>query len=112
MAWRSVVVFVSFAACVASSVMRCRALCISFSAPSAVWIREMPSCTFAVARSSPRICQRIFSEMLRPAASSAERLMRKPEESFSVDFRLLSVVAFNWRPAFAAVRLCETVIDI
>ena len=46
-----------------------------------------------LACATPRICARIFSEMASPAASSAARLMRRPLESFSIDFdRLISVL--------------------
>ena len=60
--------------------MRCRMVCVSFSAPSAVWMRLMPSWALLVAWFRPRIWARSFSEMARPAASSAARLIRRPED--------------------------------
>ena len=48
---------------------------VSWRAPSAVWISETPSCEFLVACSKPLICERIFSEIARPAASSPARLI-------------------------------------
>ena len=49
--------------------------CTSFNAPSAVCTQEIPSCAFADACVSPLICLLIFSEMDKPAASSAARLI-------------------------------------
>ena len=69
-----------------SSRTRCRIECISFSAPSAVCTSEMPSCALRLAWAVPRIWARMPSEIARPAASSAARLMRRPEDSFSIDF--------------------------
>ena len=63
----------------------------SVSAPSAVCATEMPSWALRVACLSPEIWARRFWEMTRPAASSAARLMRNPEESFS---RLLPIEVF------------------
>src|SRR3954454_14224759 len=45
-------------------------------APSAVWTSETPSWMLRWFWPRPRIWARIFSEMARPAASSAARLMR------------------------------------
>ena len=41
----------------------------------------------------PAISPLIFSEIERPAASSAARLMRKPDDSFSIDLEALTVFA-------------------
>ena len=54
----------------------------------------------------PRIWLLIFSEIARPAASSAARLMRYPEESFSVDFARLLETMPNIRFAFMDCILC------
>ena len=70
----------------ASSRTRCRIECISFRAPSAVCTSEMPSWALRLAWAVPRIWARMPSEIARPAASSAARLMRRPDESFSMDF--------------------------
>ena len=64
--------------CTLSSRTRCRIACISFSAPSAVWTSEMPSWALRLACAVPRIWARMPSEIARPAASSAARLMRRP----------------------------------
>src|SRR5262245_57230175 len=45
------------------------------------------------------------SEMPRPAASSAALLMRKPEDSFSIDFASLLDVRERFRCALCASRL-------
>ena len=81
-----------FGAWIDSSRTRCRIECISFSAPSAVWTSEMPSCALRLAWAVPRIWARMPSEIARPAASSAARLMRRPDESFSIDFEASSRV--------------------
>ena len=88
----------------ASSRTRCRIECTSFSAPSADWTSDTPSSELRLAWATPRIWARIFSEMARPAASSAARLMRRPDESFSIDFDMLIAVADNCRWAFRAPR--------
>ena len=76
------------AAWTARSRMRCRIECTSESAPSAVCTTEMPSWALRMATLVPPTCERRPSLMERPAASSAARLIRKPEESFS---RLLAI---------------------
>src|SRR4028118_1027960 len=63
--------------------MRWRMLWDSFSAPSAVCTTDMPSWALRGATLRPPTCERRPSEMARPAASSAARLMRKPLDSFS-----------------------------
>ncbi|OQC27763.1 MAG: hypothetical protein BWX67_02347 [Thermotogae bacterium ADurb.Bin062] len=91
----------SFAACTASSLILCRIEWVSFSAPSAVWIRDIPSCAFRDACSNPRICALIFSLIANPAASSAARLILKPvdnrssERPISVLINVLFLQAFN-----------------
>ncbi len=85
--------------CTASSRMRCRIECISFSEPSAVCTSEMPSWALRLAWAVPRIWARMPSEIARPAASSAARLMRSPEESFSID--LDSAIEVFWRLRWA-----------
>src|SRR3954449_10609950 len=57
----------------------------------------MPSWALRCAWSRPLIWLRIFSEMPRPAASSAARLMRWPLESFSIDFEAADADAVSWR---------------
>ena len=85
-ALRSRLVSTPLADCTARKRTRCNTLCVSFRPPSAVWIREMASCEFATARPKPITCALKFSAMLNPAASSAARLIRYPEDSFSMDF--------------------------
>ena len=69
----------------ARSRARCSMEWTSVRAPSAVCITLMPSWALRVATLRPPTCERRFSLMTRPAASSPARLMRKPEESFSRD---------------------------
>lgn len=55
---------------------------------------------------SPLISRRIFSEMASPAASSAERLIRYPEASFSMARVLFPVFTPSVLSAFIASKLC------
>jgi len=66
---------------------------------------RMPSCAFFEARFRPRICDRIFSETARPEASSPARLIRIPDESFSVSFWTSRFVTPRERLANMALRL-------
>src|SRR5659263_146799 len=77
--------FESFALWTARSRIRWRIACDSVSAPSAVCTTEMPSWALRTATLRPPTCERRPSEIARPAASSAARLMRKPDDSFSSD---------------------------
>ena len=70
-------------------------LCTSDSAPSAVCSIEMPSCALRTAMFRPLICERIFSLMARPAASSAALLILSPVESVRMDFWSALLVAFS-----------------
>src|SRR4051794_6626176 len=88
--------------------MRWRMLCVSVSAPSAVCTTEMPSWVLRTATFRPPICERRPSEMARPAASSAARLMRKPEESFSSDLLIWPSVTDRLRYALSAAMLLLT----
>ncbi len=65
-----------FLYCTASSRMRWSIEWTSSRLPSAVWTIETPSWMLRWACAMPRICERMDSEMPRPAASSAARLMR------------------------------------
>ena len=67
---------------------------ISSRAPSAVWIIERPSCAFIEAWFRPPICDCNFVEIAMPAASSAELLIRKPEDNRCIDL-LRSLPAWN-----------------
>ena len=109
---RSVSEFVPFADWTASSFMRCSIDCTSLRAPSAVCTADMPSDALVEARSSPLICFLIFSDIARPAASSAARLILYPEESFSVDFDCCDVVTLSMRLEFIACILCCTTIPL
>ena len=73
---RELVLFESLAPWTARSRMRCRIEVTSLSAPSAVWMTEMPSCALRPAWAMPEICDCRPSEIDRPAASSAALLMR------------------------------------
>ena len=75
----------SLADCTARSRMRWRIEWVSVSPPSAVCTTLTPSWVLRTATLRPPICERRPSEIARPAASSAARLMRKPLESFSRD---------------------------
>ncbi len=87
----------SLAACTDRSRIRCRMEWLSVSAPSAVWTTEMPSWVLRTATLRPPTCERRPSEMARPAASSALRLMRKPLESFSRDLDICDWVTDRFR---------------
>ena len=95
-------------ACTDRSRMRWRMLCVSVSAPSAVCTTEMPSWVLRTATLRPPICERRPSEMARPAASSAARLIRKPEESFSSDLLIWPSVTDRLRYALSAAMLLLT----
>ncbi len=97
MAARASPLFESLPACTARSRMRCRIAWVSVSAPSAVWTTEMPSWALREACLRPPTCERRPSEMARPAASSAARLMRNPLESFSSDFDIWPCVTERLR---------------
>ena len=87
----------SLADCTARSRMRWRIECVSVSAPSAVCTTLTPSWVLRTATLRPPICERRPSEMARPAASSAARLMRKPLESFSSDLLIWPCVTDRLR---------------
>ena len=95
-------------ACTDRSRMRWRMLCVSVSAPSAVCTTEMPSWVLRTATFRPPIWDRRPSEMARPAASSAARLMRKPEESFSSDLLIWPSVTDRLRYELSAAMLVLT----
>src|SRR5690606_16908370 len=92
----SLSLYVPFAFCTASSFSLTSMLLTSSSAPSAVCISEMPSCAFLAAWLRPLICALIFSEMDRPAASSAARFILFPDDSFSMDLPAAVFVTNSW----------------
>src|SRR6476620_2140363 len=57
----------------------------------------MPSCALRTATLRPPTCERRPSEIARPAASSAARLMRKPLDSFSSDLLIAPCVTDRLR---------------
>ncbi len=63
----------------------------------------MPSWALRTAWFRPRTCPRSFSEIVRPAASSAARLIRSPLDSFSTLFASDMPVVFRLRCAFTAL---------
>ena len=81
----------------ARSRMRWRMEVTSLRAPSAVWATEMPSWALRVATLRPPIWLRSDSLLTRPAASSAARLIRKPDDSFSSDLPRLPSVTERFR---------------
>ena len=87
----------ALAACTERSRIRCRIECTSESAPSAVCTTEMPSWALRMATLVPPTWARRPSLIDRPAASSAARLMRKPEESFSRLFDICPSVTVRFR---------------
>src|SRR5919198_1645015 len=89
----------------ASSRTRWRMEWTSSRLPSAVCTIETPSWMLRWACARPRICARIFSEMPRPAASSAALLMRRPDERRSIDLETLSEVIDSRRCASIASML-------
>src|SRR3954447_11015684 len=96
---------VPFLYCTASSRTRCSMLCTVCRAPSAVWTSETPSDELRWAWARPRIWARIFSEMARPAASSAARLMRWAELRRSIDSDTLALTFERLRWALNASTL-------
>src|SRR3954447_8159646 len=82
--------------------MRCRIEWVSVSAPSAVCTTLTPSCALRTATFRPPTCERRPSEMAKPAASSAARLMRKPLESFSRDLPIWLSETYRVRYEFIA----------
>src|SRR3954466_2869097 len=82
--------------------MRCRIACASVSAPSAVCTTDTPSCALRTATLRPPTWARRPSEIARPAASSAARLIRKPLDSFSSDLDICPSVMDRFRYAFCA----------
>ena len=64
--------------CTASSRIRCKESCIVERAPSATFIRLIPSAALFVPTEYPFVCARSFSLMASPAASSAALLIRFP----------------------------------
>src|SRR4051794_19100541 len=88
--------------------MRCSMLATSFSAPSAVWTTEMPSCALLTAWPMPPICALMFWLITRPDASSAAELIREPDESFCRLLETAESVADRLRYASNAVTLVLT----
>ena len=91
--------------CTARSRTRWSIECTSASEPSAVCTIDTASCALRWAWSRPPIWARSFSLMARPAESSAARLIRKPEDSRSMDLDILSEVATRLRWALNASML-------
>ena len=89
----------------ASSRTRPSMLCTSWSEPSAVCTSEIASCALRWAWPRPPIWARSFSEMASPAASSAARLIRKPEARRSIDFADCAEVFTSCRWALNASTL-------
>src|ERR1700709_1732301 len=88
--------------------MRCRIEVLSDSAPSAVCTTLVPSWVLRTAWVSPPICERRPSEIARPAASSAARLIRSADESRSSDLLIALFVVDRLRYAFIAAMLVLT----
>src|SRR5437764_3604343 len=112
---RDSVSWVPLAAWTARSRTRCRMAVVSSSAPSPVCSMLMPSWAFWLACWKPPIWARSFSLMERPAASSAARLMRKPEDSFSRLDDIAFCVSLRCRYAFIApmlVLICRPILSL
>ena len=88
-----------------SSRSRCRMSWLSWRYPSAVWMKEMPFCEFCTAMRRPRICDLIFSDTARPDASSPARLIRMPDESFSMSLSEAILLNFRLRSVNMALML-------
>jgi hypothetical protein len=78
------------------------------SAPSAVCTTLTASWVLRTAWVMPPICERRPSEIASPAASSAARLIREPEESRSSEVVRASLVVARLRWAFIATVLVVT----
>src|SRR3569623_33557 len=109
---RSVSDSVAFEAWTARSRIRCKLEVTSSRAPSAVWIIEIPSWAFIAAWFSPPIWDCIFVEMARPAASSAELVIRKPDDNRCIEVcrALLALKRACW--AFREATLVRIDIDM
>src|SRR4051812_19712954 len=99
---------VPFWYCTASSRVRCSMEWISFNEPSAVWTSDTASWVLRWAWPRPLTWPRSRSLIARPAASSAARLIREPDESFSIDFCSLLFVPTRLRWALNASMLLFT----
>jgi hypothetical protein len=76
----------------ASSFIRSRMLETVFTAPSAICSIEVPWAALRDACWSERLSARSLFAIARPAASSPERLIRKPLDSCAIDlFRFIEV---------------------
>ncbi len=67
----------------------------SSSAPSVVCTIETAVSLLSMPCCRPEICARICSEITRPAASSAARLMRRPLDSRSSDLAIMASFLIN-----------------
>jgi hypothetical protein len=83
--------------CTARSRTRWSSEWTSPSAPSAVCTRLIPSWALRWATLNPPTFERRFSLMDSPAASSAARLIRYPEDSFSRDLDICVSVEVRLR---------------
>ncbi len=102
---RSSRVLESFAASRARSCIFSRIASASFRPPSAVCTREMASSAFFWATLKPRICTAILVAIARPAASSAARLILRPEDSRSMDLPMAKLVCPRFLHASNALML-------
>jgi hypothetical protein len=82
---RSVVPTVPLAAWVANSRIRDSKLPIDAAAPSATWVKLIPSLAFRAAWLMLRIWARNVSDTPKPAASSAARVIRNPDDNRSTE---------------------------
>src|SRR2546426_7105953 len=101
--WAEPSVVAELAAETARSRTRCRIDWTSFSEPSAVCTKLTRSWALEMAWLVPPISARRLSDLTRPAASSAARLIRNPEDSFSRDFERRSDVVLRLRYALNAM---------
>src|SRR5438309_9332983 len=101
--WAAPSVVAVLAAETARSRTRCRMAWTSFSDPSAVCTKLTPSWALEMAWLVPPISARRLSDLTRPAASSAARLIRNPEDSFSRELVRASDVVLRLRYALNAM---------
>ena len=88
-----------------SSFIRSSIFWIVLVAPSAICSTELACSAFFDACDRARVSARSLFAMPRPAASSAARLIRKPDDSFCIELATALFVSPRFRYAFRAEML-------
>jgi hypothetical protein len=93
--------------------MRCNTACTDASAPSAVCVSDAPSSLHRTAALKLRMRARTFSEIAKPAASSAAELTRVPEDirPAALPIALFCMVYKRWmNSAMRLFLMCMTIL--